>query len=343
MGFLDSVIQAAQQKLREADAAVGGWIPGGGIPSPATRLVQQASRIVTNPEKQLKNPKTYRAWQSAQAAPVTIEPGNRFNMSNYYIEPDVRTKFYTDPITNTTVEIPEITQGKIFGSDLSGASNPAYEVHFAGPEGIMSKGEFRKYWQQQYGPKDRPLDIFSPEDPETARARGLVLRSQLGRALSDIPSGSWIQTGSVESPYNSRAKLYNRLTQGAFSTDPDTNKITVYKAGPSTWYNVARPEKVVTWNPAELTKQLKKEAVARTAIGDLRESPAGSVVEGIARRLGGPYAQAAMLLDDAIKQVVGVAPTQATLDAAAEQLTRSVQQQENMGVRMPAVWQTAPF
>ena len=341
MNLLDSLLQTARQKLKQADQAVGGWLPGGGVPSPATRLVQQATEVIRSPEKQLKNPKTYRAFQNTLNAPVVVEAGGSFETPNYTIGAPQRTTFYTDPRMGTTVMVPEISTTDIFNF-VDRPALPAYEIHFAGPEGGNTRAEQRREYKD-VGPRHRPVELFRGLDPGESQARSLGLRAQLGQALSDIPENSWIRTAADDSRYNSRAKMYDRMTQGAFRPNPETNEILVYKAGPTTWYNAETPEKQVEWDPAQLKKQLREEAVKKPSIGSLRDTPGGGVVEAIGRRFGGPHAQAALLLDDVIKQITGVSPTAAVIEASNEQLRRSVERQQQIGVKNPIIWQNSPF
>lgn len=341
MDFISSLLNAAQKKLTEADRAVGGWLPGGGVASPVTRITQQATQVLRNPEKQLQNPKTYRAFQNTFKPPTVIEAGGTFSGPGYSIGAPDKTTFYADPKTGTTVMVPEISTSDIF-KYVSGPERPAYELHFAGPEGGNTRAEARQEYRG-IAPRFRPIGLFSGLDPEEAKARSLGLRAQIGQALGEIPENSWIRTAADESRYGSRARMYDRMTQGAFRPNPETNEILVFKAGPTTWYNAETPEKKVEWDPKSLTRQLREEATKRPSVGSLRETPAGGVIEGIARRFGGPYAQAAMFLDDAVKQITGVSPTDAILDASQEQIRRSVEQQQQMGVMQPRVWQNAPF
>ena len=90
-------------------------------------------------------------------------------------------------------------------------------------------------------------------------------------------------------------------------------------------------------------KPLQQEATERINIGGLRETPTGSVAEALGRRLGGPQVQAVMLLDDVIKGITGVSPTEKILDATKNQLERSMQEQYRQGVARPLVWQNPPF
>jgi hypothetical protein len=341
MNLFDSLLQTARQKLNQVDKAVGGWLPGGGIPSPATRLVQQAAEVIRNPEKQLRSPKTYRTFQNTLNAPTVVEAGGKFDTPNYTIGSPQRTTFYADPKMGTTVMVPEISTTDIFNFH-DRPPLTAYEIHFAGPEGGNTRAEQRREYRD-VGPRHRPVELFRGLNPEESQARSLGLRAQLGQALSDIPENSWIRTAADDSRYNSRARMYDRMTQGAFKPNPETNEILVYKAGPTTWYNAETPEKRVEWDPAQLKKQLKEEAVKKPSIGSLRETPGGGVVEAIGRRFGGPYAQAALLLDDMIKQVTGISPTESVIEASSEQLRRSVEQQQRMGVQNPRIWQNAPF
>jgi hypothetical protein len=341
MNFFDSLLQTAKQKLKQADQTVGGWLPGGGVPSPATRLVQQATEIIRNPERQLKNPKTYRAFQNTLNTPTVVEAGGKFDTPNYTIGAPEKTTFYSDPKTGTTVMVPQISTTDIFDFP-DRPPLPAYEIHFAGPEGGSTRAEQRREYRD-VGPRHRPVELFRGLDPGESQARSLGLRAQLGQALSDIPENSWIRTAAETSRYESRSRMYDRMTQGAFKPNPETNEILVYKAGPTTWYNANTPEKRVEWDPSQLKKQLKEEAIKKPSIGSLRETPGGGVVEAIARRFGGPHAQAALLLDDMIKQITGISPSESIIEASSDQLRRSVEQQQRMGVQNPQVWQNAPF
>lgn len=340
MDIVSALLTAARKKLREADQAAGGWLPGGGVASPATRLVQQATEVVRNPVRQLKNPQAYRALQETLRPPTVVQPGGSFKYSDFTIDAPDKTTFYSNPRTETVVMVPEISTSDIF-KYIDGPERPAYEIHFAGPEGGQTRGEARQEFKG-VSARWRPPELFEI-DPKTARARSLGLKAQIGQALSDIPENSWIRTAADESRYGGRARMYDRMTQGAFKPNPETNEILVFKAGPTTWYNAELPEKRVEWDPRSLKRDLYREGVEKPSIGSLRESPTGGVVEGIARRFGGPYAQAAMLLDDVIRQVTGVSPTDVVLDESAEQLRRSLEQQQRMGVARPRVWQSAPF
>jgi hypothetical protein len=341
MDLISNLLNAARKKLTEADRAVGGWLPGGGVASPATRLLQQTTEVVRNPEKQLRNPKAFRALQDYLKPPTVVQPGGSFNYGGFRIGAPEKTTFYGSPQADTVVMVPEISTSDIF-KYIDQPARTAYEIHFAGPEGSQTRAEARREYLS-YGHGRKPSDTYYQIDPEQARARSLVLRAQLGQALNEIPENSWIRTGAAESPYGSRAKLYDRMTQGAFRLNPETNEILVYKAGPTTWYNSELPEKKVEWDPRSLQKQLGEEAIKKPSMGSLRDTPTGGVIEAVARRFGGPYAQAALLLDDAVKQITGVSPTDAILDASQEQMRRSVEQQRRMGVAQPRVWQNAPF
>lgn len=340
MDFISGLLQQAKNKLKELDRAAGGWIPGGGIASPATRLVQQSTNILRNPAKQLKNPETYKAWQANQSPLERFSANERVQAIGGVVSPQPGVAF-RNPITGTYVYMPVNVEG-FYNPDLGlGSETPSSEIHFGGPEGNLSRAEARKEWMRSW--KDKPEELFGATDPAKERARGLALRAQIGRGLQMIEPGTWINTSAQQSAQNSRAKLYDRMTGGVFATNPETGSIDVYKESPTTWRNIANPDKQLVFDPKTLIKPLEREAFQRPDISSLRETPGGTVVEALTRRFGGPYVQAGMLLDDAVKQVTGVSPVGAILNAAQEQLRRSTEKTQQMGVRVATPWQTAPF
>lgn len=338
----NTLLQKAKEAYTKADEAVGGWLPGGGSSNPLSAPVRQVLQyrdILRNPITQLKNPETYRAWQQNRP------PMERFSAGEYV--QSIGTKSpqpgvaFKNPVTGTYVYIPVKKEG-FYDPDLGiGSSKPSVEIHFGGQEGNLSRAEARKEWLKVWG--DRPVDLFGQTDPAKERARSLALRAQIGRGLDSIPSDTWINTSAKESPQNSRAKIYERMTGGVFAVDPQTGLIDVYKESPTTWRNITNPEKQITFDPRQLIKPLEREAFERPQINSLRETPTGSVVEAIGRRLGGPQVQAVMLLDDVIRLITGKSPAGEIVEASNNQLERSIKEQQRQEVAQPRVWQTPPF
>lgn len=328
MDLVSFLLQKAKNNLQSLDRATGGWVPGGGVPSPATRIVQQYTNILRDPSKQLANPEAYRAWQENKKPREQYKSGDLINVSGGSFTPEGPTELLRNPHTKTSVV-------------LTTTPNNAIEVHFMGPELNESRAEARKQWALNWN--DRPEELFGRIDPNADRVRGLALRAQLGQSLDSFSPGTTITTGAKESPYNSRTKIYNRMTNGAFAMDPTTGQINVYKESPTTWINTTNPENPVTFNPKELIKPLEQEALRKPNINSLRETPGGAVVEGLARRLGGPYVQTGLFLDDAIQKLTGVSPVSAVLNSSEEQLAKTEAQKQQMGVKFSPPWQTAPF
>ena len=328
MDIISFLLQKAKDNLQGLDRAAGGWVPGGGVPSPVTRTVQQYTNILRNPSKQLANPEAYRAWQENQKPREQYKSGSLITVPGGSFNAEGATELLRNPHTKTSVL-------------LTTTPNGAIEVHFMGPEVNASRAEARKQWALNWN--DRPEELFGRTDPNADRARGLALRAQLGQALDSLPPGTAVTTGAKESPYNSRAKIYDRMTKGAFAMDPTTSQINVYKESPTTWINTTNPENPVTFNPKELIKPLEQEALRKPDINSFRRTPGGAAVEALARRLGGPYVQTGLFLDDAIQKLTGVSPVSAVLNASEEQLAKTEAQKQQMGTRVSTPWQTTPF
>jgi hypothetical protein len=338
----NELLNKAKQKYSATDRALGGLLPGASAlnpSSPLVRLVQQSANVIRNPLTQLSNPQAYRAWQGNLGAARPYPAGE------YVPEIGAASHWggivHKNPVTGTYTQIPIISEGAPPENTVFNTNKPTFQFHFGGEEGPLSRAEARKEWLTSW--KDRPEELFGPVDPAKEKAKGLAIRAQIGRSLDAIPPESWISTQAASSPQNVRARLYDRMTGGAFAVNPETGLIDVYKESPTTWRNIIDPEKVIHFDPREMIKPLEREALARPDINSLRSSVGGSAVDAITRRFGGPQVQALMLLDDVIKAVTGVSPTAAVLNATEAQLSRSVKEQQKQGVKYPQVWQNPPF
>jgi hypothetical protein len=345
MNIFDTLIQAAKNKLTEADKAVGGWLPGGGVPNPASntvRQVQQYTNILRDPATQLKNPKIYRAWQENLRPITQLKPKEYFEpLQRSFSKP---TAVLHNPYTQTNVTLPISVEG--FADerlDTGSFLKPSVGIHFSGPEDLRTRAEARKEFLKLGGSQEEARKLFVPTDPEMERAKSLALRAQLGRGMAAIQPETWINTYAKQTPYNSREKVYDRLTKGVFAVDPELGDISVYKESPTSWRNIKNPEKVIQFDPQELIEPLKREAFERPDLNSLRNAPLGAVVEAIGRRISGPQVQAVMFLDDIVRQMTGVSPAESVIEASSEQIRRSAEQQQRMGVQNPRIWQNAPF
>ena len=322
LGIVKQLFDKARRGYEQVDKNVFGGILPGGV------SVQQHANFLRNPSKQLANPEAYRAWQQNRIPREQYNSGSLVSVPGGSFNVEEATELLRNPYTKTSVSLTNTPKG-------------AVEVHFMGPELNESRAEARRQWLLKWN--DRPEDLFGRTDRNAERIRGLALRAQLGAALDSLPPGTAVTTGAKESPYNSRAKIYDRMTKGAFAVDPATGQINVYKASPTAWINNANPENTVTFNPRELIKPLEREAFRKPDINSFRETPGGTVVETLARRFGGPYVQTGLFLDDAIQKLTGVSPVDAVVSASEKQLTETEAQKQKINARFSPPWQTPPF
>ena len=153
-------------------------------------------------------------------------------------------------------------------------------------------------------PKGDPYKRRTNVSPENAKVRQANIKYQLGNHIDNVPEGDRIQAQPVnEDPAkpNARARIYDRATKGALASKKDRfggnlsfEEVDTRKGKDNTYWNAKG--KKVKFDPKSLKEPLKNLAK-------------GTAVSAIVKRLAGPWAQAAMFVDDSVKGITGKRPS----------------------------------
>lgn len=155
----------------------------------------------------------------------------------------------------------------------------------------------------RYKPGKEKTDPYSTKSARTSRTTGVntahslhkdrlrsaAVKHAMGRQLSDVRSGHRVSAGAILSPNgrNPRGRAYEQQTNGALNFERGKSKFAEStKLSKDTW-QPRNTETPVKFNPNTLKNALK--AMAQT-----------SVVRATSKLIGGPVAQAAVMLDDAV-------------------------------------------
>lgn len=119
-------------------------------------------------------------------------------------------------------------------------------------------------------------NITETESKLNQPLRSPALRYALGQALEDIPVGTEVKAAPVGGPTGARARIYERLTNSALTTDPRTNYIRSLKTEPDVWVNTENERRV--FDPSSLKDEMIRATYnlpKETDVSNLRSNPLG--------------------------------------------------------------------
>ena len=148
------------------------------------------------------------------------------------------------------------------------------------------------------------------------RLRGAAVKHAMGRQLTDVRPGNTVNATALSSGNgrNARARAYEQQTNGALNFDRGRNKFASSTKLTKTTWQPSYPRNTnqrVTFNPNTLKDSLK--AMAQ-----------GSVVRASTKLIGGPYAQAASMVDDAVAGATGKRPSKEIAKAHTKEQSKLI-------------------
>ena len=249
-------------------------------------------------------PKTKVRVGPDRRAQATLRAAERPKTGYSHTEPGRRYKYSV--IRNPAVGI-ESAKETIRYQNTSGTdSNLSFNRYK--PEAFGSGDYDTKKERSQSQPKPNTVDGLHKD-----RLRGAAVKHSMGRQLTDVRPGNKVYAQALlsASGRNPRARAYEQQTGGALNFDRGRNDSASSTKLTKTTWQPSNTNQRVTFNPNTLKDSLK--AMAQ-----------GSVVRASTKLIGGPYAQAASIVDDAVAGATGKRPSKEIAKAHTKEQSKLI-------------------